>query len=508
MPTETELKLHLEPEVVSQFKQHPLLQTATHTTAPQHLYNTYFDTVNHTLLQQGIGLRIRRMGEQRIQTIKSAGAGLGGLHQRQEWETLVSGDNPEYGQFPPEALPTWCHDENNLQQIVPLFVTDFTRTTWHLILEEGSEIEIALDQGEVKTPAACLPLCEVELELKNGSPTKLYQVALKLQKALPLRIENKSKAALGYALHQPQPPQFHKAGTLNLTPEMNAEQAFIAIIWHCIGHWQANEEIVLHSDTPEGIHQMRVALRRLRSCFNLYQSLISKESYTKLHHQLKWLTTALGTARDWDIFTQHLAEIQQHDADDSLSDLSKTIAELRRNAYVNVRHILGSSEYSRLLLTLGKWLTQRRWRKNMEMRALQSLEQPVDYFANQILPARYQKLCRQGKQLSRLTAEQRHSLRISVKKMAYATRFFSHLYPPATTLAFTKILSQLQDQLGTLNDARTVTNLFNQIHPTTASTRQLLKKHFKQHKDENLNQLAKIWQNFLEQPPFWNLTTE
>ena len=508
MPTETELKLHLEPEIVNQFKQHPLLRTAIHTTAPQHLYNTYFDTVDHTLLQQGIGLRIRRIGEQRIQTIKSAGSGLGGLHQRQEWETIVAGDSPEYAQFPAEALPTWCHDENNRQQIVPLFVTDFTRTTWHLIFEEDNEIEIALDQGEVKTPNACLPLCEVELELKKGSPTKLYQVALKLQKKLPLRIENKSKAALGYALHQPQSPQFHKAGTLKLMPEMTAEQAFIAISWHCIEHWQANEEIIWHHDTPEGIHQMRVALRRLRSSLNFYQDLIPQESYTKLHHQLKWLTTVLGTARDWDIFTQHLLEIQSHHSETSLADLATTITELRKNAYVNVRHIIGSPEYSRLLLTLGKWLTQRRWRKNMEMRALQSLEQPVGHFANQILPSRYQKLCRQGEQIAKLNAKQHHNLRISVKKMAYATRFFSNLYPPTTTQAFTKSLSQLQEQLGILNDAKTVTTLLNQVPSTTNSIRQLLKQHFKQQKPENLDKLTKIWQNLLEQPPFWHSTLE
>ena len=506
MPTETELKLHLDPEIVNQFKQHPLLRTAIHTTAPQHLYNTYFDTVAHTLLQQGIGLRIRRIGEQRIQTVKSAGAGLGGLHQRQEWETIVSGDSPEYGQFPPEALPTWCHDENNRQQIVPLFVTDFTRTTWHLILEEESEIEIALDQGEVKTSTACLPLCEVELELKKGSPLKLYQVALQLQKKIPLRIENKSKAALGYLLHQPCPPQFHKAGILQLTPEMNAEQAFIAIIWHCIGHWQANEEVILHSDAPEGIHQMRIALRRLRSALNLYQHLIPKKSYTKLHDQLKRLAHVLGTARDWDIFTQHLQDIPLHD-DDLLASLAKTIAELRMNTYENVRQVLCSSEYSRLLLTLGKWLTQRRWRKNMEMRALQSLEQPAGYFANQILQHRYQKLCRQGEQILELNAKQRHSLRIGVKKMAYATRFFSNLYLPATTLGFTKILSQLQEQLGTLNDARTVTTLLNQVQSSTTLTRQLIKRHFKQQQPENLDRLAKTWQNFLEQQPFWNLTT-
>lgn len=508
MPTETELKLHLEPEIVNQFKQHPLLRTAIHTTEPQHLYNTYFDTIDHTLLQQGIGLRIRQIGEQRIQTIKSAGSGLGGLHQRQEWETMVAGDSPEYAQFPPEALPTWCHDENNRQQIVPLFVTDFTRTTWRLILEKESEIEIALDQGEVKTPTACLPLCEVELELKKGSPTKLYQVALKLQKKLPLRIENKSKAALGYALHQPQSPQFHKAGTLKLMPEMTAEQAFIAISWHCIEHWQANEEIIGHHDAPEGIHQMRVALRRLRSNLNFYQGIIPKESYTKLHHQLKGLTTVLGTARDWDIVTQYLLEMQLQPDDDLFAELSTTITELRMNAYVKVRHRLDSAEYSRLLLALGKWLTQRRWRKNMEMRALQSLEQPVDYFANQILPLRYQKLCRQGEQIAQLNAKQRHNFRISIKKMAYATRFFSNLYPPTTTRTFAKILSQLQDQLGILNDARTVTTLLNQVSPTTAATRKLLKQHFKQQQTANLDKLAEIWQKFLEQQPFWNLTPE
>ncbi|MDM8559973.1 CYTH and CHAD domain-containing protein [Candidatus Parabeggiatoa sp. HSG14] len=512
MSIETELKLHIASEKTDRFRQHPLLQSAIHTHAPQRLYNTYFDTPDHALLQQGVGLRVRCIGDKRLQTLKTAGSGLGGLHQRQEWEMEIVEDTPDYSLFPEGALPAWCSDKKNLEQIQPLFVTDFMRTTWLIAMKDGSKIEMVLDQGEIKTQTASIPLSEIELELKAGSPETLYQVALTLQKTVPLKIENKSKAAYGYALHKPIPLTYRKAGIVALTSDMTSEQAFIHILWHCLSHLQANEDMVLYGEDIEGVHQMRVALRRLRSCLSLYNTLIPKKKLLKLRTEVKWLTQILGIARDWDVFALSLQEMQpfykKSLSSNELLDLQVKVANFQTCAYVTVRDALHSSRYNRLLLWLGKWLTQRRWRRKLQDNALQRLDSPVSDFASQILELHYQRVYQQGKNFAQLNSEQLHNLRISIKKMGYGTRFFTELYPQQAA-RYAKNLSRLQDELGILNDANVASHKLNQIGLNkNASVRHFLNGWYAHQQSAHLARLETAWQAFLEQNIFWRNNTD
>jgi len=501
MSTETELKLYIDPKKADKLTQHPLLQSTKHKT--QHLYNTYFDSPAHDLLQQGVGLRVRRIGKKRLQTLKTAGKALGGLHQRQEWENEITGDTPDYSQFPKGALPDWCAKPKNIEKLGPLFTTDFMRTTWHLVLDD-SEIEVALDQGEIKSQSASLPLSEVELELKSGSPVQLYQMALTLMDAHPLMIENKSKAERGYGLDKPQPLTYRKAGTVNLKPEMSAEQAFIHIIWHCIGHLQANEDMILYGKDIEGVHQMRVALRRLRSGLSLYKPLIPNKTHTKLRQELKWITSILGVARDWDVFALSLQQMQAQDNKSPLKDLHKTVTKLQTQAYVAVRQALRSPRYSRMLLMLGKYLTQRHWRKKLEATKLSALDNPARDFASQILESHYQRVCQEGENFSQLNAEQLHDLRISIKKMAYGTRFFAEFYSPQAARAYAKKLSYLQDELGILNDGNVANDLLNKAGlDKKAPARHFLNGWYAHQQMTHLGRLGEAWQTFIEEKIFW-----
>lgn len=500
---ETELKLLLAPEEADKLMQHPLLQSASHTQKSQHLYNTYFDSTEHDLLQHGVGLRVRCIGDKRLQTLKAAGTSLGGLHQREEWEMEITGDTPNYSLFPEGALPAFCAKKKNLKKIKALFTTDFMRTTWILTLNEGSKIEVALDQGEIKTKKGSLPLSEVELELKAGTPDVLYKVALILQKTLPLFIENKSKAARGYALHQPEPLQFHKAKAVELIPNMTAEQAFIHISWHCLGHLQANEDMVLYGEDIEGVHQMRVALRRLRSCLSLYNPLIPNKLSSKIGKKIKWITDVLGVARDWDVFALSLQQMQPASSSPShqgLEELKTRVAYFQKRAYINVRDALRSPRYSRLLLSMAQWLTQRGWRSQLKKIARQRLDSPVKDFASEQLQLHYQHICQQGENFTELNTEQRHELRISIKKMAYGTRFFAELYPRKIVRAYAKNLSQLQDELGILNDVNVANDLLNKTGlDENAPARHFLNGWYAHQKVNHLTRLEVTWQTFIEQ---------
>lgn len=503
MSIETELKLAIAPEDVEKLMQHPLLRNIKHVKPAQRLYSTYFDTYNHTLLQQGIGCRIRKIGKKRIQTLKTAGFGLGGLHQRQEWESNVDSDVPNLELIPEGVLPNRV--VSRFHQIEPLFTTDFQRTLWNVV-EGENHVEVALDQGQIKTQTRTLPLSEVELELKEGDPSILYQMALQLQETIPLTIENHSKAARGYMLHTPHSPVYHKAPPVDLSATMTVEASFIAILWHCLSHLNANEDMVLYGDDIEGVHQMRVALRRLRSCLSLHKDVLPEMKESELSRELKWISLILGVARDWDVFNLTLQEMQQHSTASQLilQDLQTIVTNARMNAYTAVRDALRSPRYSRLLLLLGKWITQRGWRQELNSAVIIQLEQPVIGFANRVLQTQYAYVCKRGKQLQQLDATKLHEFRIAIKKISYGSRFFASLYPVKGVKRYVKKLSLLQDELGILNDANVASQLLNKAGiDENAPTRHFLNGWYAHQHIVHLNNLVTAWQNLLEQKVFW-----
>ncbi len=371
---ETELKLLLNSKDIDKVKEHPLLQQQTDS---QQLYSIYFDTVEHDLLRSKIGFRIRHIGDKKIQTLKTAGSGLGGLHTRQEWETFITSDTPDYEKIPATAL---SYLPSNFNSIKPIFITDFKRITWLLSIED-STIEVALDQGKVKTTTDSKPISEIELELKSGSEIMLYKVALLLLNDIPLTIENKSKAAIGYGLCKPKPLKFYEADSVKLDRSMTSEQAFIHIIWHCLQHLQANEDIVLHGNDIEGIQQIWLALQRLLYCFNSYKSLIPNNIYINLYQEIEWINSILTIAKDWNTFAVNLQSIHPY-YQAELTELQTKLVTKQNSAYIQVCDMLRSSRYTRILLLLGKWLLEKPWRNQLGIKTLQNLDSSVTDFVN------------------------------------------------------------------------------------------------------------------------------
>ncbi|MDM8566276.1 CHAD domain-containing protein [Candidatus Halobeggiatoa sp. HSG11] len=485
---EKELKLLLNTEDVDKVKQHPLLQQASKNS--QLLYSVYFDTVEHDLLRNKIGFRIRHIDERRIQTLKTAGSGVGGLHTRQEWENDITGDTPDYEQIPTDALPYLPANFNTIQ---PIFTTEFKRITW-LININNSVIEIALDQGEVKNSNQSKPISEIELELKSGSEINLYEAALILLDDIPFTIENKSKAAIGYSLCKPQPLKSYKAGSIQFDSTTTAEQAFIHIIWHCLQHLQANEDIVLYNNDIEGVHQMRLALRRLLSGLNLYKTLIPKKSYKKLRQELKWINDVLAVARDWDVLAVNLQPIQPYC---SMEELKSKLTTKQTEAYVKVRDMLRSQRYTRTLLLLSKWLLEKSWRNNLEDKYLQHLDNPTTDFANQVLTTRQAAI--RCEDITKLNSTQLHDLRIDIKKINYGIRFFVDFYPANIIRPYNKTISHLKDELGFFNDAYVANKLLEQLD-LEPKTKHFLTGWYSYQQMLYLDKFKTSWQNFVEKP--------
>ena len=173
------------------------------------LLNRYFDTPQMGLSQGGAALRIRQQGiidahgaltnERIIQTLKTRGTSSAGLHQRMEWDWPLTAVELDLGLIQSGEAQEHLSASLNLAEIAPLFTTDFQRNVW-MYQQDDTLIELVLDQGEVSTDEHRIDLLELELELKQGEPEVLFQVAQQLAEQCPVLMSDISKAERGYGL--------------------------------------------------------------------------------------------------------------------------------------------------------------------------------------------------------------------------------------------------------------------------------------------------------------------
>lgn len=207
------------------------------------LYNSYFDTDDQQLRQHGMGLRVRGENGQFEQTIKAGDGSVGGLHKRTEVNVAIPTNDLQIDAFPREIWPSDMPLDEVEAQLGELFTTQFQRTSYLLTLADKSKVELVLDQGEIATQRHHEKLSEIELELKDGDPQALFQVANQLLPMLPFRLGYKSKAQRGYELwngeEQSEP---HIEFPLPLSKDMSLQEAFATLLSCCLENWQYFEQ--------------------------------------------------------------------------------------------------------------------------------------------------------------------------------------------------------------------------------------------------------------------------
>jgi inorganic triphosphatase YgiF len=280
---EIELKLLVAPEDLTNLPQHPALQ-ALQRTEPhiEQLHTLYYDTAARDLARAGIALRVRRSGTQWIQTLKAGGRSAGGLHERVELEWPLADAALDLTRLADTPYADLFADEQMSGGLAPVFETEFERTAIVLGFADGTTAELALDRGVVRAGAHSEPISEIEIELLSGSAQPLFDLALALSQNISLRLGYLSKAERGDALATGRVRLPRKASPVVLDSAWTAIQALRHIVLGCIAHMQSNEQGVLDAGDAEYLHQLRVGLRRLRSCIGLFRFVAPKGSYAGL----------------------------------------------------------------------------------------------------------------------------------------------------------------------------------------------------------------------------------
>jgi inorganic triphosphatase YgiF len=413
----------------------------------------YFDGADHPLSNSDITLRVEKTGRRYRQRLESRLGGRGTATLCKTWEGPISNSNPVLSGIDDQnlrrALAGYTGD-----RLQPVYRTKVERTTRRLTLKDGSELTADSDIGEIWAAGARQPISELTLRLGSSALHPSFDLALEMLQKEPLRIATESLAKCGLALLSGRAPESRRADKLDLSRDATVEDALIHTVQHCLDHLLANEACVLGTEDPEGIHQMRVALRRFRSALRLFRELLPEEQFAWLNEELRFLTNEMAAARDWDVFAEEIvAPTAQGFPDQApFRVFQHRISAHRNRSRHTARNTIFSKRYTEFLLRLSAWLTGRVWRDQPLTEDAVRLFGPITAFAAGKLAKLHKRVDKAGRKFEALSVPERHQMRIEVKRLRYASDFFSSFYPRKAVKPYSEGLANLQDALGYLND--------------------------------------------------------
>lgn len=446
--TEIELKLALERPALEALR---LMASAGDWTlgAPRRsrLRSVYYDTQDQRLRRAGFALRVRQDRRGFLQTIKSKAGVAQGLSTPVEVEGRIDGPAPDLARVADAGTRDRLVSLLAGASLEALFETDVMRTT-RRITRGDTELELALDEGEIKSGPRRALLIEAELELKSGAPQDMASAARALFEAHPFRFSSMSKAARGYALlagEEAQPPGAATALSLS-DPGLSCRAALTAILRDAFGQIEAARAVALDTQAPEGAHQIRVGLRRLRTALRVFRPAIGP-SGEKLATLAGDLARIVGRQRDADVLLDEICaplagEVSEADG---FAALRETLERHRSAMRAETRQALEGPAWRGFALELALWPAA--------LPEDPALDEPLRNFAPKALKKVWTKVARRARDMKTMTIEERHELRKALKKLRYAIEFFAPLFPSGEVAPFVKRLKRLQDDFGYLNDA-------------------------------------------------------
>jgi inorganic triphosphatase YgiF len=466
MADEVEIKLALPASAQRSLQHHPVLKRAVsrHT---ERLINLYYDTPDQQLRRRGIALRLRRQGRQWLQTVKCAGSSAAGLSARPEWETPYA-RHFDFSSVDDRRVRAWLERGRIRDRLAPLFETSFQRTTWRFEPERGVALLLAFDRGWIAAAGRREAISELEIEIKQGEPGHLFDLAREIAQRVCLAPALLSKAERGYRLFHGTPPAPVRAEDVALDAAMPPLAGFRQIAIACLEHLQHNHAGASDSDDPEYIHQMRVATRRLRAALRLFAPLLPAGFAETLLPPLRTQMHLLGAARDMDVLLDEIAApvMASLAAEPRLAALVGLVTERRFRHRDAAKQALRAASFGQFILLAGERL------QRLPIGAPPTAEATtLAAFAERRLRRLHRKVRRLANAASVDDPASLHALRIGIKRLRYALEFFTPLARRKRRAGIDK-LAALQDALGKINDLANAGRLLDECAGTDPRLRE------------------------------------
>jgi CHAD domain-containing protein len=277
-----------------------------------------------------------------------------------------------------------------------------------------------------------------------------------------------------------------------LAPDTPPDVALRHIVAECHADLLKYRAVAMQSRRPVGIHQTRVALRRLRAAFGLFRGAVDGPIVRGLAAEAKWLASECGPARDLYVFL--------HETVEDVPPLVKRVANRLATAHMErARSALSGARFESF---------QRQLEAFMKLAPIDTMGR-LDDFARGVLDKRHDKVMKRGRKLASLDSERLHRLRIAIKKLRYAAAFLRPAFASPRAKPYIEATTRLQNALGALNDrtvaAHVLSDLATAARPTE-DVRLALRELAEQTKGGNKRRrrkLAEAWEQFGAVPCFW-----
>ena len=437
------------------------------------LHTRYFDTEDLRLGAAAMVLRVRDSDGARVVTVKARGDdALGAVRQEWEWSAL---DDTTSGRLGPRdlrhalqhtALGHLGLDEAQLRAgLAPRFATRFERCSWEVSWGDA-RIELALDQGVCEAAAESGPvasdLCEIELEVLQGSLLAAWDLAWTLAQDLPLLLSPVDKASRAVALLRGQRPQAAPEPA-QLTPDTHLQQAMRQWLQTACAQLAVWAERIGSADEARDVHQLRVVLRRLRIALRWLREQLPRGAATWLRGELRWAHQLAGPLRDADVALELLEHAEAAGGTvavqaQALRQLVSTQRCRQRDALLSY---LQGARFGRLLLALGRCAecAPRGARGTAALRRLaaQALRQDSRCWHEALRDC--EAWLREALQEPRAAGEQAarlHALRIASKQLRLSAERMAGVLPRKQRRDYAqqaRLATALQTRLGEWHDA-------------------------------------------------------
>jgi len=435
MADEIELKLHVPPARLAAVD----AAVAGPARAPRvGLAASYWDTPDHALAAARLALRVRREGRRRVQTLKGAGADV---LTRLEHEVPASGDVPDPALH--DGTPAGVRLQAALakapgETLVLQFETRVKRRT-RLVRTRAGSVELALDSGHITAGERSVPVCELEIELKRGTPAAVFATARRWIARHGLWIDLRSKPDVGSRLASGSAAgPVLRAQALRLDAAMLPDAALRAMIRNALEQVLGNAaELADARGTPEHLHQCRIGLRRLRTALREFDAFAAGVD-PAWEGALAALFDTLGAQRDRDALAAGIWPALQAAGGPTLellpSPSTDQLAERLRGAPFNL-----------LMLDLMAFAHGQPPTPAGDGPAL------ADAVA-QRLRRLHKRICADAEGFAALAPEAQHRVRKRLKRLRYALEFGASLFPKRAVKRYLRELRPAQEALGALND--------------------------------------------------------
>ncbi len=278
-----------------------------------------------------------------------------------------------------------------------------------------------------------------------------------------------------------------------LAPTTSPALALRRILASCQADLRKHRVLMLRSKHPVGVHQTRVALRKMRAALGLFRAAVDGPVVRSLNAEARWLAGECGPARDLHVFLTETVEAVP-------PEIKRVAGRLEATYLQRARAALGSARFDAF---------DRQLERFMALAPAPGDDERLDAFARAALASRHAKALKRGRRIEKLDIEALHELRIALKKLRYAAEFLRPAFASAAVKPYIEATVRLSGALGALNDRAVARHVLADL-ATAARPSEDVKKPLKRLSKQaeagdkrRRRQIVQAWQSFRKAETFW-----